>query len=247
MLPSEKDDARELVLRLLRETNSKRFTALRINDPNTAFGLKDLDALKRLAPVFPFSAVVLPKVESPDTVTEVARVLNNSLPIWCMIETAKGVLRAASIAELPEVSTLVLGSNDLTKDLHARHTPSREPLLLSMATCVLAARAHRKAVLDGVHIDIDDDTGLRNACVQARDMGFDGKTLIHPRQIDITNEVFSPSATEIIQARKIVDAWEVAQKAGQGVVLVEGKLVEYLHVEDAQRLLNLHALINKEN
>jgi citrate lyase subunit beta/citryl-CoA lyase len=248
VLPSEKAEARETVLRFLQDNRAdirSKFVALRINDPASSVGAQDLEAIAKLGGELPLSAIVLPKVESPDAAASASRALKNALPVWCMIETARGVLAAPHIAAVPQVSTLVLGSNDLTKDLRARHTPSREPLLYSMSTCVLAARAHRKAVLDGVHIHIDDDAGLRAACKQARDIGFDGKTLIHPKQVDITNEVFSPSQEELKYAQKVVSAWEAAQQAGTGVVLVDGKLVEQLHVDDAVRLLEMHRQINR--
>lgn len=251
VLPSEKAEARDTVVSFLQENQQalrNKFVALRINDPATSVGAKDLETVTTLGNSLALSAIVLPKVESPDVPLGVARNLSNTpLPVWCMIETARGVLAAPEIAAVPQVSTLVLGSNDLTKDLRARHTPSRQPLLHSMSVCVLAARAYGKSVLDGVHIHIDDDEGLRAACVQARDMGFDGKTLIHPRQVDITNEVFSPSDAELEYARKVVSAWEEAQQVGQGVVLVDGKLVEQLHVDDAVRLLAIHRQINERS
>lgn len=221
----------------------RKFTALRINDPNTEVGAEDLNAIRKLVPKIPFDALVLPKVEDPSTVIRASRSLNDKVPFWCMIETSRGVLRAASIAELACVDTLVLGTNDLTKDLHSRHTPSREPLLFSMSMCVLAARASGKFVLDGVHIDIHDDAGLRRASTQAKELGFDGKTLIHPKQIDTTHEVFSPSQEEVDHARKVVDAWEEAKNSGKGVVLVNGRLVEELHVHEAQRILDINQYI----
>jgi citrate lyase subunit beta/citryl-CoA lyase len=132
-----------------------------------------------------------------------------------------------------------MGTSDLTKDLHARHTPDRHPLVTSLGLCVLAARAHGRAALDGVHLDLDDETGFAAACRQAREMGFDGKTLIHPKTIAVANEIFAPSPDEIARARRIMVAHAEAATQGRGVVVVDGQLVENLHVEEAARLVAL--------
>jgi citrate lyase subunit beta/citryl-CoA lyase len=130
-----------------------------------------------------------------------------------------------------------MGTADLTKDLRARHTPDRLPLVTSLGLCVLAARAHGLTALDGVHLDLDDEAGFLAACRQAAAMGFDGKTLIHPKTIAGANDAFSPSADEVARARQIIDAHADAVARGQGVVVVDGRLVENLHVEDARRLV----------
>jgi citrate lyase subunit beta / citryl-CoA lyase len=132
-----------------------------------------------------------------------------------------------------------MGTSDLTKDLHARHTRDRHPLVTSLGLCVLAARAHGLAALDGVHLDLDDEAGFAAACRQAREMGFDGKTLIHPKTIALADEIFAPSVEEIAWARKVMDAHAEATAQGKGVVVVDGRLVENLHVEEAQRLVAL--------
>jgi citrate lyase subunit beta/citryl-CoA lyase len=157
-----------------------------------------------------------------------------------MLETPRGILDAHAIAAAtPRVGALVMGTSDLTKDLRARHTRAREPLLTSLGLCVLAARAAGVAALDGVHLDLDDDLGLATACRQAADLGFDGKTLIHPKQIDAANVAFSPTDTEVDWARRVVTAHGEAHAQGLGVVLLDGRLIENLHVEDAHRVLAL--------
>jgi citrate lyase subunit beta / citryl-CoA lyase len=133
----------------------------------------------------------------------------------------------------------VMGTSDLTKDLHARHTRDRQPLVTSLGICVLAARAHGLAALDGVHLDLEDEAGFATACHQAHAMGFDGKTLIHPKTITLANEIFAPSADEITWARRVIAAHAEASAQGKGVVVVDGRLVENLHVEEAQRLVTL--------
>jgi citrate lyase subunit beta/citryl-CoA lyase len=189
--------------------------------------------------------VLLPKVEDAASVREALAALAahgapESLAVWCMVETPRGVLRAEAIAGAsPRVAALVMGTSDLTKDLHARHVPGRQPLATSLGLCVLAARAHGLAALDGVHLDLDDEAGFAGACRQAREMGFDGKTLIHPKTIALANEIFAPAPDEVAWARKAMAAHAEATAQGKGVAVVDGRLVENLHVEDARRLIEL--------
>jgi len=164
-------------------------------------------------------------------------------PLWAMIETAQGVINAEAIASSTSVTALVFGSNDLTKELKAKHTPSREPLLYAMSKTINAARAYNKYVIDGVHLDIQDDDGLIASCIQGRNLGFDGKSLIHPNQVEITNNYFSPSESEILLAERIVAAYTEAISQGKGVCTVDGKMVEYLHVCNAQYILDTTKLI----
>ena len=162
------------------------------------------------------------------------------LTIWCMLETPLGILYAREIAAAgPRLAALVLGTSDLTKDLHALPTHDRLPLLTSLSIAILAARAHGLAVLDGVHLDLADDEGFVAACRQGRELGFDGKTLIHPKQIAAANAAFAPTKEEVEWSRRIIAAHSEAAAAGKGVVLVEGRLIENLHVENARRLLAL--------
>jgi citrate lyase subunit beta / citryl-CoA lyase len=219
----------------------QREVAIRINALATPWGRDDAAAVARAG----VDAVLVPKVESPRDVLDVERALAaagapEAMAIWCMIETPRGVLGAGAIAAAsPRVGALVVGTSDLTKDLRARHTRDREPLLTSLGLCVLGARASGAAVLDGVHLDLDDDEGFRAACRQAAEMGFDGKTLIHPKQIAGANAAFAPTDADVEWARRVVAAHAAAQAEGRGIVLLDGRLVENLHVEDARRVLAL--------
>jgi citrate lyase subunit beta / citryl-CoA lyase len=157
-----------------------------------------------------------------------------------MLETPRGILNAPSIAAAhPRVAALVMGTSDLTKDLHARHTRERVPLLTSLQVCVLAARSCGITALDGVHLDLDDDDGFAAACRQAADFGFDGKTLIHPKQVALANEIFAPAAGEVDWARRVIAAHADALARGRGVAVLDGRLIENLHVDDARRVLAL--------
>ncbi len=189
-------------------------------------------------------AVLLPKVESADTVRRADALLAKAgaaeVGIWCMMETPLGILRAEAIAfASPRMAGFVMGTSDLAKDLHCAHTRDRLPLITSLGLALLAARAAGIAILDGVHLDLNDAEGFEQACRQGAELGFDGKTLIHPKQIDPANRAFAPSAAEVAWSRKIIAAHAAADKAGQGVVLVDGKLIESLHVENALRLVAL--------
>jgi citrate lyase beta subunit len=191
-------------------------------------------------------ALLLPKVESDHEVESISKMIHSTIgshiPLWAMIETPKGVLNAASIAGHPQIGCLVFGSNDLTKEIRAKHTPQREPLLYSMSHCILAARASKKFVLDGVHTNLQDMEEFKTTCLQGRNLGFDGKTLIHPSQIDIVNEMFSPSNQDIEFALKVVKAW----KNGGGIVKVEGKMIELLHYEEAREVLQFALSIGRQ-
>jgi citrate lyase subunit beta/citryl-CoA lyase len=163
-----------------------------------------------------------------------------------MLETPRGILNASSIATAsPRVAALVMGTSDLTKDLHARATRDRLPLLTSLQLCVLAARAAGIIALDGVHLDLDDDAGFAAACRQAADFGFDGKTLIHPKQVAIANEAFAPAASDVDWARRVIAAHADAVAGGRGVVVLDGRLIENLHVDDARRVLALAEAIER--
>src|SRR5690606_952802 len=170
----------------------------------------------------------------------------DDLALWCMMETPRGMLRAEEIAgATPRLGGLVMGTSDLAKDLHCRHTPMRLPMITSLGLCMLAARAHGLAILDGVYLDLNDDEGFVASCEQGVELGFDGKTLIHPKTIAAANEAFAPSEDEVKFSRRIIEAHAEAEREGKGVVLVDGKLVENLHVENAKRLVALHEAIAK--
>ncbi len=218
-----------------------REVVVRINGFDTPWGEGDLAMAGAAAP----DAILVPKVESPDLVEWLAERLHElgtpvATRLWAMIETPTAILRLPEIAAAsPRLDCLVMGTNDLVNELHGEHTPDRQPVLAALSLAVLAARANGLAVLDGVHNAIRDAAGLRAACEQARALGFDGKTLIHPSQIAVANEVFAPSPVALDEARRIIAAFEEAERAGRGVAVVDGRLVENLHVENARRLIAL--------
>jgi len=214
---------------------------IRVNGAGTAWGAEDLAAAAGAGA----AAVLLPKVESAEEVAVAAGALRaagapEALALWVMIETPRGVLAAPAIAAAsPRLRCLVAGTSDLVKDLGARTTPERAEVLTSLSLIVLAARAHRLACLDGVHLDLADEAGFEASCRQGRDLGFDGKTLIHPKTIAAANRAFAPSEADLELARQILVAHAEAESFGRGVVVVDGRLVEALHVEAAKRLLAL--------
>jgi len=223
-----------------------RELVVRTNGLNTPWGYDDLV----MAATSGADAVLLPKVESPDMVRQAEAVLRangspDSQSIWCMMETPLGILNAKEIAgATPKLGGFVMGTSDLAKDLHAAHTRDRLPMVTSLGLCLLAARAYGLAVLDGVHLDLNDDEGFAFSCRQGRELGFDGKTLIHPKTIAACNEAYAPGVDEVAFARRIIEAHAEAAAQGKGVVLVDGKLVENLHVENARRLVALAEAIS---
>lgn len=240
--PDVKPAARQSVADALASGGyGERELFVRVNALATPWGQADLVA----AAAMPIDAVVLPKVESAATVQQSREILGHTggprqPAIWCMIETPTGVLRAQEIAAVcAGFGGLIMGTADLTKDLRARHTSDRAPLRTALQLCLLAARAYGVPILDGVHLDLADDEGFAEACRQGRDFGFDGKTLIHPKTIATANAIFAPTAEEVAQSRRIVAAHAEATAAGKGVVLVDGRLIENLHVEEATRIVAL--------
>jgi citrate lyase subunit beta/citryl-CoA lyase len=229
--PEAKDAARAGIAAALAADWGGRELILRVSAADCA---ADFDLAGRLA----LDGVLLPKVEHADTVAAAAARTRH--PLWCMIETPLGVLRAAEIAGASDrLAGFVVGSNDLVKDLRARHVPDRTPILTALSLILLAARAHGLAAIDGVHLGLDDMAGLEDACRQGRDLGFDGKTLVHPAGIAIANRVFGPDADEVAQARRIIAAWAEARAAGKGVARIDGQMVEQLHVDQAEALVAL--------
>jgi citrate lyase subunit beta/citryl-CoA lyase len=239
--PDSKVAARAHILAALETGFGYREAVVRINGLNTPWGTEDLKAFANSKA----DAIVIPKVESASQIQEVASLLEKSgarsdLTIWAMIETPMAIFRLTEIASAhPKLETLVLGTSDLVKDLHARHTPTRVETLTALSLSVLAARAHGLCVLDGVHLSLDDEEGLRLSCIQGRDMGFDGKTLIHPKQIELANAFFGPSSQEITEAQERIAAYDAAIQAGAGIAVLNGKLIEELHIQDAKRILAL--------
>jgi citrate lyase subunit beta/citryl-CoA lyase len=240
--PAAKEDARARLGAELREGGfGHREVAVRVNGPSTPWGAADL----AFAATCGADAVVLPKVESADEVRAAEGALAAagapaSLALWCMVETPRGVLAAPAIAAAsPRLAALVMGTSDLVKDLRARHTPARTEVLYALGAVLVAARASGLVALDGVHLDLSDDAGFEAACRQGRDLGFDGKTLVHPRTVEVANRVFAPTDAEVEGARKVIAAHAEAEAAGRGVVVVDGRLVEALHVEIARRVVAL--------
>lgn len=239
--PDRKEEARRQVTAALKAGGYKAECVIRINDPATKLGTADLKA----AAVSGVDAVLLPKVETAQKVRDAALRLAAagappSMGIWCMIETPLGVLRTQDIAfSSPHLKCIVMGTSDLAKDLRARHTPDRLPVLTSLSLCILAARAAGLPILDGVHLDLDDEKGFLASCKQGAEFGCDGKTLIHPKTIAGANAAFGPTKDEVALAKRIIEAHAQALKKGQGVAVVDGTLVEQLHVESAKRTVAL--------
>jgi citrate lyase subunit beta/citryl-CoA lyase len=234
--PEAKEAARAAVGAAVGEGGyGRRELVLRVNPLDSAWGEGDLAAVAAM----PVDAVLLPKVESPAQVAAAAARVPERIAVWCMIETPLGILSAREIAAAPRVAALVMGTSDLSADLHAQVTLDRAPLIPALAFALLAARAYGLAALDGVHLDLADDEGFAALCRQGRSLGFDGKTLIHPKQIAAANNAFAPSEDELAAARKIIAAHRDAMAAGKGIVVVDGRLVENLHVAAAERTLAL--------
>lgn len=245
--PDMKEIARDQAIAAVRAGGyGKREMVIRANGAGTPWHDKDIEVIAGSGA----DAVLLTKVENAGDIQRVEAQLSragapDNLAIWCMIETARGVLMAPEIAGASSrVGALVMGTSDLTKDLQARHTPQREPMMTSLGLCLLAARAHGLAILDGVHLDLSDEAGLAEICRQGADMGFDGKTLIHPKTLEIANRVFGPDAEAVAWSRRVIQVHADAEAAGAGVILLDGKLIENLHVEDARRVLGLAKMID---
>ncbi len=231
--PEEKNAARSTLSDALTQDGyGARLKVIRINGLDTEWGADDARAAAGMKP----DAILLPKVGSPADLDALAT-LTGDIPLWAMMETPGAMLNANAIAAHPLLQAMVMGTNDLAKDLQARFRPDRLPLLTGLGLCLLAAKANSCAIIDGVYNAFKDDDGLRTECDQGRDMGFDGKTLIHPAQLDIANAAFSPSEAEADLARRQIAAFEAAKSAGQGVAVVDGRIVENLHVATARETL----------
>lgn len=217
---------------------------VRVNGLETPWGQDDVAALAGL----PIHGVLFPKVENVAQVDRIVAAMDGAgapdLPLWFMIETPLAVLDARAIAtRTARLVCLVMGTSDLVKELRAAHTPERDNLAFALQHCVTVARAAGLDILDGVHLDFRNEATFRRACEQARAMGFDGKTLIHPTQVEVANAVFGFDAAQIEQARRVLDTWRAAQEAGKGVAELDGKLIENLHAAEAERVLAFaHAL-----
>ena len=238
--PDAKEMARQQIGAALKAGGyGARELIVRVNGLESPWGYDDIVA----AAGFGADAILLPKVASAGAVHQAETIMEASgapqaLSIWCMMETPLGMLHAEEIAEASRrVGALVMGTSDLAKDLYAAHTRDRLPMITALGLCMLAARAAGIAILDGVHLDLADDEGFAYSCRQGKELGFDGKTLIHPKTIDVANEVFGPSAEEVEWSRTIIAAHAEAEKEGKGIVVVDGKLIENLHVLNAERVV----------
>ena len=240
--PDAKEEARQQVCDAVKVGGyGKREIAIRVNGLDTPWGAEDIKAAVAAGP----DAILVPKINSAADVARAEQALSDAgakpgLQLWCMIETPLAMLNIQSIAEAAQkpgsrMAVWVMGTNDIAKELRAAHTPDRVPMLASLGLALIAARAYGLVILDGVYNDIKDEEGFVAVCEQGRDMGFDGKTLIHPSQVGPCNNIFSPDPETVAFARKTIEAFELPENKGKGVLKVDGKMVEILHAEIARR------------
>ncbi|MFO1154844.1 MAG: CoA ester lyase [Rhodospirillales bacterium] len=246
--PDAKEIARRHVCEAVKAGGyGMRELIIRVNSLSTKWGYEDIAAASQSG----CHAILLPKVESADAVRHMEAIMvANGAPvgmaIWAMMETPRSVLESTRIAEAsPRMACLVMGTSDLAKELDCAHTRERLPFITSLGLCLLAARATGLSILDGVYLDLNDEAGFDYACRQGAEMGFDGKTLIHPKQVAGCNEVFTPRPEDVAWSRKIIDAHAAASARGEGVCVVDGKLIENLHVESAKRVVAMAEMIEK--
>ncbi len=231
--PDEKENARNTLKAALAQGGyGSRMRVVRINGLDTQWGADDA----RAAAEMDCDAVLLPKVETTGQLDALAELIGDK-PIWAMMETPRAMLNAAEIAAYPQLRGFVMGTNDLAKELQTRFRADRLPMMAGLGLCLLAAKAEGLVIVDGVYNAFKDVEGLKVECDQGRDMGFDGKTLIHPAQIDVANSAFAPSDDEIDLARRQIAAFQDTESAGQGIAVVDGKIVENLHVVTAREIL----------
>jgi citrate lyase subunit beta/citryl-CoA lyase len=240
--PDAKEEARQQVCDAVKAGGyGKREIAIRVNGLDTPWGADDIKAAVAAGP----DAILVPKINSAADVARAEQALSDAgakpgLQLWCMIETPLATLNIQAIAEAARkpgsrMSVWVMGTNDIAKELRAAHTPDRVPMLASLGLALIAARAYGLVILDGVYNDIKNEEGFAAICEQGRDMGFDGKTLIHPSQVGPCNTIFSPDPETVAFARKTIEAFELPENKGRGVLKVDGKMVEILHAEIARR------------
>ncbi|NSY37925.1 CoA ester lyase [Leisingera sp. ANG59] len=228
----EKTNARETLAQALKAGGyGTRMKIVRINGLDTPWGRGDAAAAR-----MDCDAILLPKVNAPEDLDALAEITGD-IPLWAMMETPRGMLNAAAIAAHPKLQGMVMGTNDLAKELQTRYRPDRMPMMAGLGLCLLAAKAEGLVIVDGVYNAFKDVEGLAAECAQGRDMGFDGKTLIHPAQVETANAAFAPTEREIDTSRRQIAAFEEAKAAGQGVAVVDGKIVENLHVVTAREIL----------
>jgi citrate lyase subunit beta / citryl-CoA lyase len=251
--PDAKAQARENIVAALGTGFGDREVMVRINGLDTRWWVDDLSTV--LAGPRKPDAILVPKISDPNQLEDLAARFvdlhtDRRVRVWAMMETPLAMLNAQRIAAAAldtetRLAGFVMGTNDLAKDTRARLIPGRAPMLPWLMTCVAAARAYGLSILDGVYNDLGNAEGFVEECRQARDLGFDGKTLIHPRQVEPCNDVFSPSADEVAMARKMIAAFELPENADKGVVQVDGKMVERLHAEMAKQTVAIAEAIEK--
>jgi citrate lyase subunit beta/citryl-CoA lyase len=249
--PEAKLQARGAVVKAIQQGFGDREVLVRINGLDTRWWVEDIDAAASARP----DAVLVPKVSSPRQLQDLAARLvdmgtDPHVRVWAMMETPLAMLNvrdiaAAALDSETRLAAFVMGTNDLAKDTRARLVPGRAPMLPWLMNCLAAARAYGLDILDGVYNDIGDAAGFAAECRQARDLGFDGKTLIHPRQIEPCNEAFSPTAEEVDAARKIIAAFDLPENENKGVLQVDGRMFERLHAEMARRTVAIADAIAK--
>ena len=244
--PQSKDEARAQVCAAVRAGGyGRRELVIRVNAEDTPWFADDLAAAAEARA----DAILIPKISRAETLLAIGQRLTDlwadpAIAVWAMIETPLAILHAERIAAAAadpraRLSCFVLGTNDLAKETRARFVPGRATMLPWLATTILAARAHGIDILDGVYNDLQDEPGFRAECEQARDLGFDGKTLIHPAQVEAANAVFAPAEAELARARAIIAAFDSPENAGKGAIQLDGRMVERLHAEMARRTVAL--------
>lgn len=237
--PNKKLAAREDIIPFLSSwTRRSMKVVVRVNGLDTAWGKQDIEELSKAN----LDAILIPKTSTVSDVMDAQMILDSCIspvPLWCMIETARGVQNVDAIAATKNVECLVFGSNDLSKELKCQQTAARLPLLYSMSRCIVAARAEGRFIVDGVHVNFKDTAGFSDSCIQGKELGFDGKSLIHPDQVEPANRLYSPTPELIAHYKAIVKAWDVAVLEGKGVTSVNGALIEQLHVDEAKNILSL--------
>lgn len=232
--PDEKAAARATLEAKLKEGGyGHRVRIVRINGLDTAWGSDDARAVADM----PCDAILLPKTESAAQIDALAELVPG-LPVWCMMETPRGVLNALEIADASKVAGFIMGTNDLAKDIGCETGGDRMAMMTGLQVCLMAARSAGIVIVDGVYNAFKDEDGLRAECAQGLALGMDGKTLIHPAQVAIANEIFAPTEDQVDLARRQIEAFEAAEARGEGVAVVDGKIVENLHVETARALLS---------
>ncbi|HBM89569.1 MAG: CoA ester lyase [Parvibaculaceae bacterium] len=242
--PDAKAEARAQVCDVVKQGGyGKREIIIRVNALSTEWGAADIEAAVAAGP----DAILVPKISSAEDVREASALLDKAgagegLQLWAMMETPLAMLQAQAIsatASETRMTVWVMGTNDIAKELRCAHTPDRLPMVTSLGLCMLAARAYGITILDGVYNDIKDESGFAAICEQGRDLGLDGKTLIHPSQVGPCNRIFSPDDDEVAFSRQVIEAFKQPENAGKGVIKVDGKMVELLHAEIAERVVSI--------